>query len=607
MLKKLRLRFVGINMAIVLVILCTIFGVLLHTTRANLERESVDMITAVAADPLQLNWPDTASRLPYFTVRISPYGSVRVSGTSYYDLSDEQVLSGIVTAALRSGSEQGLLHDYSLRYLRTTWRGSEYIVFADVSSANATMQNLWRSCILIGLCAAAVFLAVSFLLARWAVKPVERAWTQQKQFVSDASHELKTPLTVILTNAEMLRDPSYSEPERQRFAESILTMSHQMRGLVENLLELARVDNGAVKKVFEALDWSSLVQDAVLPFEALFFEKGLTLQTDIEPGITVRGSAQHLRQCAEILLDNAVKYSAPGTVRVALKKTGHDKCALSVATPGEPLSPEECKNVFKRFYRADRARAMEAREEAAVLAKNEQLRANLLRSISHDLRTPLTSISGNADVLLDQGSTGTAVLDAQTRRGLLLSIRSDALWLNATVENLLAITKLEGGGMRLPTTLELMDDIVEEALRHVNPAVREHDLKVVACDEPALVNVDARLMVQLVVNLVNNAITYTPAGSHIVISIGVDDGRVACSVADDGPGIAPEDRERIFESFYTANHGLADSHRSVGLGLSLCRSIALAHGGSIEVAAADPHGSVFTIELPVADVSFDKE
>ena len=139
MLKKLRLRFVGIKMAIVLVILCTIFGVLLHTTHANLERESVDMVTAVAADPLQLNWPDTASRLPYFTVRISPSGSVRVSGTSYYDLSDEQVLSGIVTAALRSGGEQGLLRDYSLRYLRTTWRGNEYIIFADVSSANATM------------------------------------------------------------------------------------------------------------------------------------------------------------------------------------------------------------------------------------------------------------------------------------------------------------------------------------------------------------------------------------------------------------------------------------------------------------------------------------
>lgn len=284
---------------------------------------------------------------------------------------------------------------------------------------------------------------------------------------------------------------------------------------------------------------------------------------------------------------------------------------LAIVAESDALSSEERTLadaiVSEGELALDRARAMEAREEAAVLAKNEQLRANLLRSISHDLRTPLTSISGNADVLLDQGSTGTAVLDAQTRRSMLLSIRSDAQWLNATVENLLAITKLEGGGMHLSTTLELMDDIVEEALRHVNPAVREHDLKVVACDEPALVNVDARLMVQLVVNLVNNAITYTPAGSHIMISISVDDGRVACSVADDGPGIAPEDRERIFESFYTANHGLADSHRSVGLGLSLCRSIALAHGGSIEVAAADPHGSVFTIELPAADVSFDKE
>lgn len=283
---------------------------------------------------------------------------------------------------------------------------------------------------------------------------------------------------------------------------------------------------------------------------------------------------------------------------------------LAIVAEPDALTPEERTLadaiVSEGELALDRARAMEAREEAAVLAKNEQLRANLLRSISHDLRTPLTSISGNADVLLDQGSTGTAVLDDQTRRGMLLSIRSDALWLNATVENLLAITKLEGG-MHLSTTLELMDDIVEEALRHVNPAVREHDLKVVACDEPALVNVDARLMVQLVVNLVNNAITYTPAGSHVIISIGVHDGCVACSVADDGPGIAPEDRERIFESFYTANHGLADSCRSVGLGLSLCRSIALAHGGSIEVAAAAPHGSVFTIELPAADISFDKE
>ncbi len=255
----------------------------------------------------------------------------------------------------------------------------------------------------------------------------------------------------------------------------------------------------------------------------------------------------------------------------------------------------------------DRVCALEARERAAVVAKNEQLRANLLRSISHDLRTPLTSITGNADVLLDQGSTGTATLDAPTRRGMLTSIRSDALWLNDTVENLLAITKLEDGGMHLAPTLELVDDIVEEALRHVSPAVSEHRIEIRPSTEPALVNVDARLMVQLVVNLVNNAIKYTQEGSCITIAWSVLGKSAALSVADDGPGIAPADRAHIFDSFYTVNHGLADGHRSVGLGLSLCRSIAVAHGGTIEVDAVEPHGAVFCVKLPAADIDLDKE
>lgn len=289
---------------------------------------------------------------------------------------------------------------------------------------------------------------------------------------------------------------------------------------------------------------------------------------------------------------------------------------FALSAPGDALDEDDRTIadaiVSEAELALDRARALEAREEAAVLAKNEQLRANLLRSISHDLRTPLTSISGNADVLLDQGSTGAAVLDRDTRRNLLKSIRSDALWLNATVENLLAITKLEGGGMNLTPTLELMDDIVEEALRHVSPAVAEHEVEVIPAEEPALVNVDARLMVQLVVNLVNNAVTYTPAGSHIKIRIGVGETgrgevRVSCAVEDDGPGIAPADRARIFDSFYTVNHGLADGHRSVGLGLSLCKSIADAHGGEISVDAAEPHGAIFRIDLPAADFELDKE
>lgn len=261
---------------------------------------------------------------------------------------------------------------------------------------------------------------------------------------------------------------------------------------------------------------------------------------------------------------------------------GHDEANIAASIAGEAS------------LALARSSALEQRERAAVTAKNEQLRANLLRSISHDLRTPLTAIAGNADVLLSDA----AVLTEGQRAKLAADIRSDATWLTSTVENLLAITKLENGGMSLNATVELMDDIIEEALRHVDPAVSEHSLVVEPSPDAALVSVDARLMVQVVVNLVNNAVAHTPAGSRIAIRTWVEGARVRCSVADDGPGIPEADRARIFESFYTVNHGLADGRRSVGLGLSLCSSIMAAHGGAIGVSAVEPHGCCFELDLP---------
>lgn len=360
MLKKLRLRFVCINMAIVLCMLCVIFGMVLHFTRQNLTRESISMMQSVADDPMQLNWPGISSaRLPYFTVRLSPYGGVRAIGTSYYDLTDPEFLSQVVNTALNSREESGVLPEYSLRYYRTARQGAKYIIFADVSSEGATMRSLRKNCAVIGGGSLPVFLVISLLLARWAVKPVDKAWAQQKQFVSDASHELKTPLTVILTNAELLGVPGYSEEQKNRFAESILTMANQMRGLVDGLLELARVDNGAVRTAFAPVDLSALTESAILPFEALFFEKSLTLETHIQPGITCKGSDCHLRQVVETLLDNAQKYAVPGAVTVSLQRQGRGRCLLQVVTPGEPLSTQECRDIFKRFYRADKVRAME--------------------------------------------------------------------------------------------------------------------------------------------------------------------------------------------------------------------------------------------------------
>lgn len=361
MLKWLRIKFICINMLIVTVMLCIIFGTVFHFTRQNLELESLRMMQSIAAGPFRLGRPDQRPeeiRLPYFTLEIGHDGKLIAAGGGYYDLSDEGFLYKILNAIFETKEPTGILKEYNLRYQRVVTPTAQRIVFADMSSEQSTLSSLVKTCAMIGAVSFLAFFLVSLFLAYWAIKPVEQAWTQQRQFVADASHELKTPLTVILTNAELLQSQEYDEASRRQFSGSILSMAHQMRGLVENLLELARVDNGTVKAAITHVDLSKIVSDAVLPFEPLFFENDLEIQSDIESGIALRGSESHLRQVTEILLDNALKYSAASSaVRVTLKRRGA-RCLLSVSNSGEAISQEDLKNIFKRFYRTDKVRSM---------------------------------------------------------------------------------------------------------------------------------------------------------------------------------------------------------------------------------------------------------
>ena len=285
MIRRLRVKFICINMAIVTVMMLAILGMLLHFTRNDLEQQSIRVMQSVMEDRAYPSRPGKFPRqaqLPYFYVSVNTLGELSASFGGYYDLTDTEAIQQIITLALNSGEDTGILKDYSLRFQKRTTPFGQTIVFVDMSSELATMRSLTETCAVIGVLGFAVFLGLSFLLARWAVKPVETAWNQQRQFVADASHELKTPLTVILTNAELLQEPEYDEQARSRFVDSIMTMSHQMRGLVESLLELARVDNGGQNMVFSRLNFSELVSDALLPFEPVYFEKGLTLESNVE-------------------------------------------------------------------------------------------------------------------------------------------------------------------------------------------------------------------------------------------------------------------------------------------------------------------------------------
>ena len=246
----------------------------------------------------------------------------------------------------------------------------------------------------------------------------------------------------------------------------------------------------------------------------------------------------------------------------------------------------------------NRRNALE-KERATMQAQNEQLRANLLRTISHDLRTPLTSISGNASNLLFNGET----LDVETRNKICTDIFDDAQWLINLVENLLSITRIENGRMNLQISPQLMDEMIEEALHHINRKSCEHTITTQYGDEILLVNVDARLIMQVIVNLVDNAIKYTPVGSVIRISAYGKDNQVVVEVADNGPGIPNCAKAQVFEMFYTGQNRIADSHRSLGLGLPLCRTILSTHGGTLTLRDNVPHGCVFAFTLPQSEVS----
>ena len=348
-------------MGIVMLMLAMILGVVIHFTGQNMEMQSINMMRAIATAPFQqgkLGKPPEEVRLPFFTVQIGNRGELLGISGGYFDLTDREYIESIVNAALVSEHNTAQLEDYQLRFLKEKSPRGYTIVFSDTTTESATLKNLYSICVLIFFVAMGVFLGVSILLSNWVIKPVAVAWDQQRQFVADASHELKTPLSVIMANAELLTNEDTVPDDRRKFSRNILSMTYQMRTLVENLLEMARVDNGTLKMQFAALDFSELVRDAVLSFQLLYEEKGQILQNAIPEGITLQGSERHLYQVLDVLLDNALKYSVPeGHTNVELKRIGHS-CLLTVSNTGEPISKEDLKNIFKRFYRADKARSL---------------------------------------------------------------------------------------------------------------------------------------------------------------------------------------------------------------------------------------------------------
>ena len=239
------------------------------------------------------------------------------------------------------------------------------------------------------------------------------------------------------------------------------------------------------------------------------------------------------------------------------------------------------------------------REQAMIAAENEMLRANLLRAISHDLRTPLTGILGSAGLLMSP-------LAPRVRDELVQDIYQDAQWLVNLVENVLSVTRMEGGKLALKLTPQILDEIIDEAMTHVagkseHPVQRESDGSLL------IVRADAQLMTQVLVNLVNNAFGHGGESVHVCVRAYRDGADAVIEVRDDGVGIPDEAKGKVFDLFYTSSEGAGDSRKGLGVGLALCKSIVSAHHGQISVSDAQPHGAVFTIRLAAIDVEGQEE
>ena len=355
MIRKLRQKIVGISVVTVAAVLICALVVLTLSTRSQMSQGSEARLYAALEGKLDRSELPGSSGLPCFVAEVYSGGTLRLSGSSYYNLENQELVTEIVQTALEQDSDSGVLKDYSLRYLRRVGALSVRIAFTDCSVEQATVRSLLLRSVLIALAALVILTGLSYWLAGFAVRPVRRAWQEQKQFISDASHELKTPLTVILSSSELAAEERDPEKTR-RYVEGIHAESLRMKALVEDMLTLARTENGT-NQVQSAVDLSDTVLESVLAFEPVAFESGRELSYDIQPGLETQGVAVQLRRLADILLDNAVKYAAAGTsIRLLLRREGRN-ALLQVENWGETIPAEKITHLFDRFYRADESRA----------------------------------------------------------------------------------------------------------------------------------------------------------------------------------------------------------------------------------------------------------
>lgn len=369
MIRSLRRKFVVATMALVSFVLVAVsVGIYLYYS-GSLRADGYERLARLLESPNGYKSPNlTIGGLvpegfdgsPVFIAYISYTGDAMLLMSERFDVS-QQELADITRRISENNAAQGELKDYALRYMVSERNNGYAIAFMSLTLERQQGRGMAVMLVIMASCAFLIFLALSILLSRFALKPVEQAWGQQRRFIADASHELKTPLTVILANTGILKKHKDETVAQQMdWVENTEQEAHRMKELVENMLFLAKSDDALVAQPFIPVNIRDIAANAALSFEPVAFENGLSVDIEIADnmsGAMVLGDESQLKQLMAILLDNAVKYGKEGTNITVKLASQQALCELSVHNVGEAINKIDQKHLFERFYRSDFSRS----------------------------------------------------------------------------------------------------------------------------------------------------------------------------------------------------------------------------------------------------------
>ena len=385
MLKQLRKRFIMVSMLFVGIVLLCLAFIICYKTYTN-QMDRIDRsLTITLEHPFDRMAPFSTFRNGMFSGEIDEddysdnkdkdtdmsekFGTAKVIldssknvysvDSTYLELSDEQI-EDAANKVIAANTSEGKLKKYKLYYKASFGSSYSVIAFADYSAASEEISATIIFTILLFSGTMLIFLLISIWLSGYAMRPVAKAWAQQQQFVADASHELKTPLTAILaTNNILLSNPDLTIREQEKWIENSQAEANHMKDLIANMLFLAKSEDEQVQLVLSEISLSDIVTDTTLQFEPVAFENGTLIDSSIEEAITIQGDLTQMRQLVHILIDNACKYAGEsGYVKVCLRREG-GTIKLEVCNSGKPIPAEDLPHIFERFYRSDKARTQQ--------------------------------------------------------------------------------------------------------------------------------------------------------------------------------------------------------------------------------------------------------